>query len=55
MSCPKGSLKIKDVDLTNKRILVLGKGTLCEELRAADIMRCSFPSPRARPRRCGAT
>jgi integrase/recombinase XerD len=30
-------LAIKDADLTNKRILVLGKGTLCEELRAADL------------------
>jgi hypothetical protein len=30
-------LKIKDADLTNKRILVLGKGTLCEELGASDL------------------
>ena len=30
-------LTIKDADLTNKRILVLGKGTLCEELGVADL------------------
>ena len=30
-------LKIKDADLTNKRILVLGKGTLCKELGASDL------------------
>jgi len=35
--CPNGSLAIHHADLNNKRILVLGKGTLCEELGVADL------------------